>query len=602
MIRAIKKLACLVKGIFLKKKVDNIESRIKKYKKETYSDQSDIDFLEFINTSMKNNSKDLFELYNFKEHSIKLWEISEQTSRPPLVMIMGEFKTGKSTFINAILEDEILKSDVTPATAVVSMLSYGEERKVIAHLKDGSKQEYSYEDFKYITAEGDDSKREVRNNIKYVELSIKKEILKGITLIDTPGLNVDNDLHIQATKEFMNKADVVLWVFSYGKAASRSEIAAIGELSNRLKPIAVINRIDEIDEEEESLEDIILDIKQRLKGSVKDIIGVSSYLAKKGIIESDEEALRESKWTNFKSKFEKEVLENSKKIKIRSTVDKLGEILHELMESSKNNTRDISDLEEKFTDAREYKRKLLESIELLSDLLEKTTHKRENKIVVSTEAEYLYMCWENNKKEELDKVTMPLNYILSLVEPLKQIKDTERIIVNIENYREIINEIFIDLEKVNNRRSILDEESRELSSEIEEQRRQVYEYNQSGFFGGAPLFDWSGKGEALDNWGADIDDKVDDINERYRECESDRRVQFARITRTNLEIYDYLSRVEDIFRVTIEEKQNELDNFERNFLEDKERYELLKEETSKANQVIFNLKSMLENTTLPQKS
>lgn len=45
-----------------------------------------------LKLNIKNNSKDLFQLSNFKDYSIKLWEISEQASRPLLVMIMGEFK------------------------------------------------------------------------------------------------------------------------------------------------------------------------------------------------------------------------------------------------------------------------------------------------------------------------------------------------------------------------------------------------------------------------------------------------------------------------------------------------------------------------------
>ena len=99
-----------------------------------------------------------------------------------MLMIMGEFKTGKSTFINAILEEEILKSDVTPATAVVSMISYGEEKKVVAHFKDNTTKEYSFEELENITAEGDNSKKELRSQIKYVEIFIPKQILKSITI------------------------------------------------------------------------------------------------------------------------------------------------------------------------------------------------------------------------------------------------------------------------------------------------------------------------------------------------------------------------------------------------------------------------------------
>ena len=141
MLSVIKKLIKRIKKRFIKE--DTIESKIEKYIKKDIEELKKSDVFEMLKLNIKNNSKDLFQLSNFKDYSIKLWEISEQASRPLLVMIMGEFKTGKSTFINAILEEEILKSDVTPATAVVSMISYGEERNVIAHFRDGNTKQYS---------------------------------------------------------------------------------------------------------------------------------------------------------------------------------------------------------------------------------------------------------------------------------------------------------------------------------------------------------------------------------------------------------------------------------------------------------------------------
>ncbi|MGM3243157.1 dynamin family protein, partial [Bacillus cereus group sp. Bc237] len=43
-------------------------------------------------------------------------------------MITGEFNAGKSTFINALLGEKVLTSDVTPETAMVTKLVYGEQR------------------------------------------------------------------------------------------------------------------------------------------------------------------------------------------------------------------------------------------------------------------------------------------------------------------------------------------------------------------------------------------------------------------------------------------------------------------------------------------
>lgn len=591
--KIVEKLVNRIKKVFIKQ--ETLESKIRKYVKEDIVNLNNNNAFEMLKVNIKNNSKDLFELSYFKDYSTKLWEISEQASRPLLVMIMGEFKTGKSTFINAILEEEILKSDVTPATAVVSMISYGEERKVLAHFRDGNTKEYSFEELSNITAEGDDSKKELRNDIKYVELFIPKEILKNITIIDTPGLNVDNQLHIQATKEFMNEADMVFWVFSSGKAASRTEVAAISELSKRLKPMAIINRIDEIDEEEESLEDIIEEIKKRLKGYVDDFIGVSSYLAKKGILENDTKALSESNWNSFIEKLQNEVLQKSESLKIESILDKINEYREQLIEFLKENKAELIKMEEKFNNTAGYKKDLLKDIGYLRSLLNESDNLRKNKETITIKPDYFYECWEKNREAELRKIDIPLNYISKLIDVLKLLNGTEKIISNIQSYNKIYDDVFEKIDKINNRIEQLNKSEKQLSAEIEDQQYQVDEYNNSGFFGGAPMFDWGGKANRLNNWRKELENRVEELKGKYRKCENDRLSQFSRITRMNSEIYTYLYKIETVFESYIRKNQDEIDNFDRDFEVEKQKYNLLKDEVIKVDKVIVNLKKVSLN-------
>lgn len=592
--KLVEKLVNRIKKVFIKQ--ETLESKIRKYVKEDIVNLNNNNAFEMLKVNIKNNSKDLFELSYFKDYSTKLWEISEQASRPLLVMIMGEFKTGKSTFINAILEEEILKSDVTPATAVVSMISYGEERKVLAHFRDGNTKEYSFEELSNITAEGDDSKKELRNDIKYVELFIPKEILKNITIIDTPGLNVDNQLHIQATKEFMNEADMVFWVFSSGKAASGTEVAAISELSKRLKPMAIINRIDEIDEEEESLEDIIEEIKKRLKGYVDDFIGVSSYLAKKGILENDTKALSESNWNSFIEKLENEVLQKSESLKIESILNKINEYREQLIEFLKENKAELIKMEEKFNNTAGYKKDLLKDIECLRSLLNESVNLRKNKETITIKPDYFYECWEKNREAELRKIDIPLNYISKLIDVLKLLNGTEKIISNIQSYNKISDDVLEKIDKINNRIEQLNKSEKQLSAEIEDQQYQVDEYNNSGFFGGAPMFDWGGKANRLNNWRKELENRVEDLKRKYKKCENDRLSQFSRITRMNSEIYTYLYKIETVFESYIRKNQDEIDNFDRDFEVEKQKYNLLKDEVIKVDKVIVNLKKVSLNS------
>jgi ribosome biogenesis GTPase A len=46
------------------------------------------------------------------------------------LMILGDMKRGKSTFLNALLGEKLLPSDVNPCTAIMTVLRYGNEKKV----------------------------------------------------------------------------------------------------------------------------------------------------------------------------------------------------------------------------------------------------------------------------------------------------------------------------------------------------------------------------------------------------------------------------------------------------------------------------------------
>src|SRR5271165_4842815 len=67
------------------------------------------------------------------------------------VLVLGEFKRGKSTLINALLGEPILPANVTPTTAVLTVVKYGEERRAIVHYYAGSvRQEVSLDDLRTV--------------------------------------------------------------------------------------------------------------------------------------------------------------------------------------------------------------------------------------------------------------------------------------------------------------------------------------------------------------------------------------------------------------------------------------------------------------------
>lgn len=152
----------------------------------------------------------------FKRHLQEQKELSDMAGEPLLIMVMGEFSSGKSTFINAILGQEVTVVGATPTTAVITKICYGDRDETIVHFKDGRTKQYDPRNFMRLTAEtaADDEARRLREEMDYVEKRLSLSILKDVSIIDSPGLGAITAGHEQTTKRFMGNADAVVWLMN----------------------------------------------------------------------------------------------------------------------------------------------------------------------------------------------------------------------------------------------------------------------------------------------------------------------------------------------------------------------------------------------------
>ena len=194
---------------------------------------------------------------------ISLEEIKEKLENDTLTIgVIGQMKCGKSTFLNAfIFEDDILPAAITPMTAALSVITYGEKKRIVAEfytadewaeqkqqaarsLDDasnnldeskikaakelveksaklgsslnsflGKTQEDTFENLiEYVGADG-----KFISITKSVTIYYPKEYLKGVEIVDTPGFNDPIVSREERTKEFLKKADVVLMMLYAGR-------------------------------------------------------------------------------------------------------------------------------------------------------------------------------------------------------------------------------------------------------------------------------------------------------------------------------------------------------------------------------------------------
>src|ERR687893_2365399 len=140
-----------------------------------------------------------------------------------LLVIVGEFNSGKSAFINALLgEDELLREGVTPTTDRITVLKHGEE-----------------------TVE-----RERREGI--LEKEHPNDFLREVAIVDTPGTNAIIRHHEELSRGFVPRSDLVLFVTSSDRPFTESEREYLELIRDwGKKVVLVVNKVDLLRGEED---------------------------------------------------------------------------------------------------------------------------------------------------------------------------------------------------------------------------------------------------------------------------------------------------------------------------------------------------------------
>ena len=142
-------------------------------------------------------------------------EATDQLAGLFLLVIAGEFNSGKSSFINALLGERVLPEGVTPTTDRINLLHHGPEVT-----------EHAVEAF-------------------LLERTHPAELLRELSVVDTPGTNAVIRRHEELTRDFVPRADLVLFVTSADRPFSESEREFLERIREWGKKIVfIVNKID----------------------------------------------------------------------------------------------------------------------------------------------------------------------------------------------------------------------------------------------------------------------------------------------------------------------------------------------------------------------
>ena len=171
------------------------------------------------------------------------------------IAVIGKAKRGKSTLINALMgrhDDTLAPIDKLPASSAITRFRYSDTAKACVFFQDGHSQNIAWNDIRsYVTEESNPK------NIRRVATVVVEGPIEGlrqhVELVDTPGAGSIHEHHDELLHAFIPQADAVIFIVTARMPFDQDELNLLTEVKKAdvAKVFFVINRVDEIDDEED---------------------------------------------------------------------------------------------------------------------------------------------------------------------------------------------------------------------------------------------------------------------------------------------------------------------------------------------------------------
>ncbi len=164
------------------------------------------------------------------------------------VAVMGQFKRGKSTLINALLGRDLLPTDVAPVTTAITAVEHGPRACAAVRFEDGREEEIGVDEVRRFVSEEENPGN--RKGVRVVRIELPAPLLaSGMRLVDTPGVGSVFASNAEVTRSFLPRIDVAIVVLGSDPPISGEELALVKSAAPGAGRLCfVLNKADRVGE------------------------------------------------------------------------------------------------------------------------------------------------------------------------------------------------------------------------------------------------------------------------------------------------------------------------------------------------------------------
>ncbi|RMG61644.1 MAG: hypothetical protein D6715_13275 [Calditrichaeota bacterium] len=246
------------------------------------------------------------------------------------LVVLGQFKRGKSTFLNALLGEPVLPTDVIPVTAVITELVYSREKYAEVIFLDGRRSRIDLDELAQYVSETANPE-----NQKQVDLVVvhhpAKLLQQGLILVDTPGVGSIHEHNTRLTRQYLPAADASIFLLSADPPLTELEKAFIGQIQPLVpRMFFVLNKKDYLSPA--ALDRVLAFNRQVLEALLQqpvEVYPVSALQALEAGLQNDETLLAASGFRELEAVLEQFLLAHKGSLLIQANAHRLERLVLE---------------------------------------------------------------------------------------------------------------------------------------------------------------------------------------------------------------------------------------------------------------------------------